>query len=80
VLPDDDLTLWGHRTSLHSHIRSSRSLRRWILALRFGAVITSALILWLISEVTAALPWQLDGTLALLAALAFAYKFERQSR
>ena len=74
----DELSLWGHSTR-HSLSRpSNRPLRRLIIALRLAALLTALLLVMIVWRVMARLPWQVDAGLTLVAALAWAYRFERQ--
>ncbi len=78
MLPDD-LTVWGHRTPVSSPSRYHRFLRRWIITVRAGALLAIAVSVVVIWRLMSSLPWQLDGLLAICAALAWAYRFERQA-
>jgi NhaP-type Na+/H+ and K+/H+ antiporter len=61
------------KRSLHQF----RSTHRLILALRVGAVLISVALLAVAAQLMAALSWQSDFLLAAVAALAWAYVFER---
>ena len=56
----------------------SRSLRRTLIVLRLGAVLTGVLLVTLASRVMAALSWQTDAAIAVVAALMWAWVFERE--
>ena len=50
-----------------------------IIGLRLGAVALMIVTVYLLSLLTLWLPWQADCAIAAVAALAFAYKFERET-
>lgn len=50
-----------------------------ILAIRFVAILSVIIIVPLLWRIMRWLPWQADCAIALAAALAFAYRFERES-
>ena len=54
--------------------------RMMILGLRLLAVVVMIAVVSLMWRVMAILPWQVDCLIAAAAALAFAYRFEREGR
>ena len=52
---------------------------RRIAALRIGAIALCAVIVFVICRVLNALPWPVDAALAVLSALLFAYRYERNA-
>jgi hypothetical protein len=53
-------------------------MRLIVISLRLGAVTLMIATVYLLSRVMLWLPWQADCVIAAAAALAFAYRFERE--
>ena len=51
-------------------------MQKSVLRFAFAAA-TTAVLLWIVLSTMARLPWQLDVLIAIVAALAFAFYFER---
>ena len=49
-----------------------------LILLRLGAVVLMIVSVYLLNRVMLRLPWQVDCIIAGVAALAFAYRFERE--
>jgi len=69
-------TLWADR-SAYDHPAGPAPVPRLIVALRVAAIAVSAVLVFVICRVLNALPWPVDAALALLSALWFAHRFER---
>ena len=75
----DNLSLWGHgrpSSSFHGH---SSSFRLTIITLRCLALATAVAAVWGAWVVLSSLAWYMDAGLAVVLALAWAYKFEREA-
>ena len=53
-------------------------MRLIVVSLRLGAVALMVVTVYLLNRVMLWLPWQVDCVIAMAAALAFAYRFERE--
>ncbi|HKY22982.1 MAG TPA: hypothetical protein VJM31_17340 [Vicinamibacterales bacterium] len=54
------------------------NMRMRLTLLRLGAVVLMVVSVYLLNRVMLRLPWQVDCIIAGVAALAFAYRYERQ--
>ena len=71
-------TLWADGAADEPTDRR-RSLQRRIVALRIAAIAICGVLVFVICRVLNALPWPVDAALAVLSALWFAYRFERDA-
>ena len=54
------------------------NMRMRLILLRLGAVVLAIVSVYLLNSLMLRLPWQVDCVIAGAAALAFAYRFERE--